>query len=450
MLKKVLSAVCCLAILATAVTGCSKAGAADKAGGGKQVNLVFAAWGDSDTKKAEDADLVGFHKKHPNINVKAIFIPSSDYDTKITTMVAAHQQLDVTEQESATIAYPLYEQGKIEPLNKYIEADPSFKKSDIVDSAFYMNNSNIVGIYWGAEVMTLFYSKKAFADAGISAPPADPGKAWTWDEFVNAAKKLTIDKSGKNATQPGFDPKGVKQYGFEMGKWWASWGNFVYSNGGDYITDANKFGLSQPAAYEAIQKVADLANVEHVAPTPVAEKGLPGIDVALASGQYAMGIDGQWNCLNLGNANVDFGTAALPVMKKPVVQAISGMLSIMKDSNSKDESWMLLKYLGDPGVDIKLFKTGNLMPIQKAWLTQSDLLSKWTGNAAHPAEYKDSVINSLLNYSVPSPTGKIKNFNKIMDVVNPALDNVWLGKTSAEAAMKGIESKVDPLIQGRR
>lgn len=126
------------------------------------------------------------------------------------------------------------------------------------------------------------------------------------------------------------------------------------------------------------------------------------------------------------------------------------MLSIMKDSQNKDEAWTLLKYLEDPGVDIKLFKTGNLMPIQKSWLTQPDLLSQWTGNAAHPAEYKDSVINSLLNYSVASPTGKIKNFNNIMNIVNPALDNVWLGKTSAEAAMKMIEPKVDPLIKGRR
>lgn len=450
MLKKVLSAACCLAILSTTFAGCSKSKPAEQKSDSKPVTLVFAAWGDSDTKKAEEADMVSFHKKYPNITVKTLIIPNADYDTKMTTMVAANQQLDVTEQESATIAYPLYEQGKIEPLNNYLDSDNSFKKSDIVDSAFYMNEKDIVGIYWGAEVMNLFYSKKAFKDAGIAVPPTDPGKAWKWDEFVNVAKKLTIDKNGKNATESGFDAKNIKQYGFQMGKWWASWGNFVYSNGGDYITDDNKFGLSQPAAYEAIQKIADLANVYHVAPTPVAEKGLPGIDVALASGQYAMGIDGQWNCLNLGNANVDFGTAALPVMQKPVGQAISGMLTIMKNSKNKNESWTLLKYLEDPGVDIKLFKTGNLMPIQKSWLTQPELLSQWTGNAAHPTEYKDSVINSLLNYSVPSPTGKIKNFNKIMNIVNPALDNVWLGKTTAEAAMKGIEPKVAPLIQGRR
>ena len=35
-------------------------------------------------------------------------------------------------------------------------------------------------------------------------PSPDPGKAWTWDEFIDAASKLTVkDENGK-----------VKQYGF--------------------------------------------------------------------------------------------------------------------------------------------------------------------------------------------------------------------------------------------
>ena len=147
MLKKILSVTCCLAIIAATGTGCSKSNQSTASGSSKSVNLVFTAWGDSDIKKAEDADMISFHKKYPNINVKAIIIPNADYDTKITTMVAAHQQIDVSEQESATIAYPLYEQGKIEPLNKYLDSDKLFKKSDIVDSAFYMNEKDVVGVY---------------------------------------------------------------------------------------------------------------------------------------------------------------------------------------------------------------------------------------------------------------------------------------------------------------
>lgn len=448
-MKKPISYLCILALLMGTFTGCSGSKTTNKSNE-KQVELVFACWGDINEKKATDAMLVKFTEKNPDIKVKAMVIPSADYDTKMATMVAANQQLDLTQQESATIAYPLFEQGKIEPLNSFFDKDKTISQDSFVKSAFYKSGSDIIGIYQGIEVFTLYYSKKAFALAGIPEPPKDPAKAWSWDTFVNTAKKLTLDKNGKNAADSSFDSKNIKQYGVQMGKWWGSWGNFVYSNGGDYVTDDNKFGLSQPAGYEAIQKIADLSNVAKVSPTPVSEKGLPGIDVALATGQYAMGIDGQWQCLGLGNAKVDFGTAPLPIMKKPVSQSVSGMLAIMKNSKYKDQAWKLLKYINDPTDNITLYETGNLMPVLKDWNTKPDLLAKWTKNAAHPDGYKESVIATLQDYSVPSPTGVIKNFNKIMDIVNPALDKVWLGQTTAEQAMKSIEPKVTPLIQGKR
>ena len=56
----------------------------------------------------------------------------------------------------------------------------------------------------------------------------------------------------------------------------------------------------------------------------------------------------------------------------------------------------------------------------------------------------------LLNNSVPTPTGTVKNFNKIMDVVNPALDKVWTGEKSAADALKECEPKVADLVQGKR
>jgi hypothetical protein len=40
----------------------------------------------------------------------------------------------------------------------------------------------------------------------------------------------------------------------------------VYSNGGEVFTPDYKIHLGEPAATEAIQQVADLATVHHVAP----------------------------------------------------------------------------------------------------------------------------------------------------------------------------------------
>jgi molecular chaperone HtpG len=52
-----------------------------------------------------------------------------------------------------------------------------------------------------------------FDAAGVEYPPASLDKAWTWDEFIEVAKRLTIDSNGRNATQAGFDKNNVEQYG---------------------------------------------------------------------------------------------------------------------------------------------------------------------------------------------------------------------------------------------
>lgn len=414
------------------------------------VEIVYTCWGSATEKKVTEETISKFEKANDWIKVKLMVIPNASYDTKITTMVAANQQLDISQLESATIAYPLAEQGKLMNL-KTIADKSDTKLSDFVPAAlFNLDKDTVIGVGNGMEVFNLFYNKDILEAAGIEAPPTDPEKAWSWDEFVEVAKKLTVDKNGKNASDPSFDSKNIKQYGITFGKWWGAWGNFIYSNGGNYVTEDGKFGLSQPEAVDAIQKLADLINVHHVAPTPTAEKGLPGTDIALQTKKVAMAIDGQWTHLPLDTAKVNFGSAVLPKMKDLKTQAVTGMLSIFANTKSAEASWKLATYLMDPAQDLTLYKNGNLMPVKKDWLTDQDKLDQWTKGSARPDGYVQGVVGELLNYSVPTPTGTVKNFNKIMDLVNPALDKVWQGKQTAADAMKAAEAKAQPLIQGNR
>ena len=92
--------------------------------------------------------------------------------------------------------------------------------------------------------------------------------------------------------------------------------NFIYSNGGDWLSkDGKEFTLNKPEAAEAIQKLADLINLYHVAPSPLAAKSLPAMNVALQSGISAMAIGGQWMNLDLGNAKVNYDIGVLPKLK---------------------------------------------------------------------------------------------------------------------------------------
>ncbi|MGM1045872.1 carbohydrate ABC transporter substrate-binding protein, CUT1 family (TC 3.A.1.1.-) [Paenibacillus uliginis N3/975] len=418
----------------------------------EQITLRLTLWGSPREIDVNKKAVAKFEEKNPNVKVDMQFIPT-DYDTKLTTMVAGNDEPDVAMMESGTIAYPLAEEGKFLNLQPYLENDPDISMDSLVPNITYSSEvGNIIGIAPGPESYALFYNEDAFKDAGLPAPPSKISEAWTWDEFVDVAKQLTLDNKGRNAADPAFDPKNIKQYGVNIGTFWGAYSNFIYSNGGDFISaDGKTFAMNQPEAVEALQKLADLVNVHHVSPSPVQSKNIPATNVALQTRKVAMAVDGQWNTSALASSNFNFNVGVLPVMKEPVTTVVAGMFSVFKSTEHPEEAWELVKALIDPESSIDMLQDGVWMPALKSWYTDEALVSRWTDNLkSRPSGYKDAVIDVMLNYSHQTPTGYVKNFNKLMDVVTPALDKVWLGQQSAQEAMDAIADKAQAHVKGRR
>ncbi|MBD2868852.1 sugar ABC transporter substrate-binding protein [Paenibacillus sp. IB182493] len=427
--------------------------AAGGAGGKEPITLRLTMWGNQNEVKAFENAIKRFEASHSNVTVKLESIPT-DYDTKLTTMIAGNEEPDVAMMESATLAFPLAEEGKFINLEDYLNSDPSFSADKLVPHiSYYAEPGNLIGLSPGPETFALYYNVDMFTDAGIEPPPASAEEAWTWDEFVEVAKRLTIDENGKNASEPGFDPKRIRQFGISGANgWWGSWSNFVYGNGGDFVSeDGTTFALNQPEAVEALQKLADLVNVHHVAPSPVQAKNVPGTNIALQTKKVAMVIDGQWANMDLGVTDVNYDIAVLPVIKEPVTTVVGGMFSIFKSTKHPQESWELVKALLDPEGTLELNHKGVWMPAIRSWYEDPALIDKWTKDSpGRTAGYKTAVIDMLLEHSRQTPTGYVKNFNKIMDIVTPALDKVWLGEQSAQEAMDAIADKAQAQVQGRR
>ncbi|MBT2760317.1 sugar ABC transporter substrate-binding protein [Paenibacillus sp. ISL-20] len=419
---------------------------------GESITLRLTLWGAPNEISVYKKVIANFEAKNPNVKVELQSIPT-DYDTKLTTMVAGNDEPDVAMMESGSIALPLAEEGKFLNLQTFLEKDPDLSLDSLVPNITYSSEvGNIIGIAPGPESYALFYNEDAFKDAGLTAPPSKVSEAWTWEEFVEVAKQLTLDNKGRNAADPEFDPKNIKQYGVNIGTFWGAYSNFIYSNGGDFISaDGKTFALNQPEAVEALQKLADLVNVHHVAPSPVQAKNIPATNVALQTRKVAMVVDGQWNSSSLADTNTNFNVGVLPVMKEPVSTVVCGMFSIFKSTEHPEESWELVKALIDPEGSIDMLTYGTWMPSLKTWYTEDELVSKWTDNLkSRPSGYKDAVIDVMLNNSHQTPTGYVKNFNKIMDVVTPALDKVWLGQQTAQEAMDAIADKAQAQVKGRR
>ncbi len=422
---------------------------------GEPVTLKVTFWGNPEEAKAyEDAAANVSKLTGSRVTVKPQRIPT-DYDAKLTTMIAGNDAPDLAMMESATITFPLAEQGKLLNLKDFLDKDPTVNTATLVPNITYWSDpQTLIGIAPGPEMFLLYYNVDMFTDAGIAPPPAKATEAWTWDQFLDAAKKLTIDVNGVRADESGFDPKSIKQFGFSMGMWWGSWGNFIYQNGGDFVSRDGKFALSAKESTDAIQKLADLVNVHHVSPSPLQSKSLPGTTQALQTKKVAMAVDGQWANMDIGNAGFKYDVAALPRInpdKPSVSSVVCGMFSIFASSKHPQEAWEVLKVLIDPKSTMAMNKGGLWMPSLQDYYTDPAKLAEWVeGNANHPSGYKDAALDVMLNHSVTGPTFYVKNFNKIMDIVNPALDKVWLGTQSAAEAMAGIETQAQAQVQGRR
>ncbi|MGG1516588.1 sugar ABC transporter substrate-binding protein [Paenibacillus oryzisoli] len=416
------------------------------------VKLKFSYWGSPNEKKAIEAATKSFTDKYPWITVETIQIPNDDYNPKMQALSAANDLPD-TGYMTGDLGDTWAQQGRFVNLFDMLKKDPEVKKEDFLDSIWFkQSDDNAWGISTAGETFGLFYRKDLLQTAGVSAPPSKAENAWTWEQFVDAAKKLTIDKNGKNANDPAFDSKQIKQYGVMFEAWDGPINNFIFSNGGDWLSpDGKDFTLNDPKATEAIQKLADLINVYHVAPSPLAAKSLPAMNVALQSGIAAMAVGGQWMNLDLGNAKVNYDIGVLPKLKKSVAVAISGATVLFKDSKHPEEAWMLFKWMSNPEGALDLYSSGLWMPTMKKWYTDSTLIAKWVdaNPAAHPPGFKDAMLMQFLNNSIPTTSYYLKNYSKINATVSSSLDSVWLGEKKAQEVLDEVAAKIKPEIQGR-
>jgi multiple sugar transport system substrate-binding protein len=144
------------------------------------------------------------------------------------------------------------QQGLIRDLTPLMQADPNFEADDFYPNA--LERSQWEGGTWSLPTRTLFdmiyYDKDAFDEAGVPYPET----GWSWDDFLAAARGLTI-REGDAVTRWGFVQP------------WANHWMFVEGRVGPVIdrsTEPPTPRLDQPEVTEAIRWYVDLYLKEEV------------------------------------------------------------------------------------------------------------------------------------------------------------------------------------------
>ena len=217
------------------------------------------------------------------IEVKIEYVDWTTYWTKLPTQFSAGNATDVIEMSNYILQFG--PQNVLADLNPLIDRD-KINRDDYVKAPFekFIYQGKLLSFPMGLTIQMLSYNLDIFDKAGIKVPTKD----WTWNDMLETATQLTVDKNGKHPNEDGFDLANVTQWGIEMSLDEESgWAPLVFQNGGEYWNaDYTVPNFTDPKVVEAFQFLADLINKHHVAPSPTQSQKFGGSP--FQAGQAAM------------------------------------------------------------------------------------------------------------------------------------------------------------------
>jgi multiple sugar transport system substrate-binding protein len=234
------------ATAALALAACSSSGSSGGSSSATTLKLVVADYGTGPSNasaKYWDGIVTAFEKAHPDIKVNVTSIPWTNFDQQVQTMIQNKQYPDITEGDYFSNYAKdglLYSASDV--LSSPGNLLPAFKEQGTYNGTQY-------GIPFTTSSRTLFYNKKMFTQAGISAAPQ------TWADVQADAAKIT--KLG----EVGFGlPLGSEEAQAESLLW-------MLGDGGGYQTDG-KYSINSAANVTAFTFLKGLVSAGDTEPNP--------------------------------------------------------------------------------------------------------------------------------------------------------------------------------------
>ena len=246
--------------------------------------------------------LADFQAAHPEVKIESLETPP-DADTQLLVDLAAGTAPDVWQHDGSTLARVI-DSGYVLDMRKAIEVVPELDLDRFFPSVLAIHqrpDGAIYGLPNDFTPMVIYHNPEAYQKANVPLPTAD----WTWDDLLEKTQLLTLDKDGRNRTDPNFDEENVVQRGFRVRKWVFEWIYRTWENDSDVIspdgTTASGY-LDSPASIEAIQFLADLMLKYKVAPMPSALDQMVqalGFNDRFLKGEFANFDRGHWELVGL-------------------------------------------------------------------------------------------------------------------------------------------------------
>ncbi len=213
-----------------------------------------------------------FNEKYPDVTVKLEYDGAGNAE-KYATAAAAGTMADVF--FSADLWVVQFAKNNISmDVKPFADADPDMDLDDIFESMLGLGtfDNQIHMLPSALDVVTMYYNKTMFEDAGAEMPSED----WTWQDAIANMKKITELEQDENGNP--------MYYGLSNAtwNWWATYFPWVVGYGGKIIENG-KSTWSDPKTVEAIKAYTDMWTVDNVAQPLGLDVGGPAFDLGRAA-----------------------------------------------------------------------------------------------------------------------------------------------------------------------
>lgn len=389
-----------------------------------RAKITVATWDGPEGREPVEKIIRKFEALHPEIDVELEPAGSQGYNDRIVVGMATNSLPDIF----LWWNFPeLVKKGVLRDLTPALRTGalgvtartwfPPVLAMSTVDGKVY-------GLPKDFTPRVIYFNLDAFERAGLPLPAS----GWTWDEFLQAAKKLVIPDR-----QWGFAPPGGS---YALQGW-------VWSNGGDYLRSDGRRAqgvVNSPETVQAIQWLADLRLVHNVGPPPGAQTPQGGF---FAARQVAMVDDGRWPILTMRkDPSLRFGTVVPPrPVGKPARTVLHASAWVVASTTQyPNEALQFVAYLSGPEGHRAQAESGWALPAVPSVAQELNLLTERQERAFFEALESATVTPDFMRNS---------NWAELDKDLNAALGDVFGGKKSAAVALseaaKAMQAKIDQL-----
>jgi multiple sugar transport system substrate-binding protein len=321
---------------------------------------------------------------HPNWTIELEQTPQDGITAKINSQIAAEDLPDV-QQVQGLFAQPWIRQGAFLDLTEFA-AGQEFAVDDFWGGALeqFTYDGQLYAIPNTVAPDFVYFNLAMFEAAGLELP----GDDWAYEELRELALQLTLDSSGRNATDSEFDPDSVVQWGLNVtppniwsNSYLAPWGGDTCAN-----EECTEVQFSSPEIIEALEWWASLSSEDYAAPyDPYSgnQTGVPGDP--FAAGLAAMGFNGYFLVGQLNaTGEIEYDVRqppAGPTGERAAALSTNGW-TIAANSEHPDAAWQLIQEL-----------------------TSEAFLTEFWAQPGHGIPARQSVANAILNSNAP-PTSQ--------------------------------------------